>query len=204
MEGVRLAHSTVNRLLKQAGLMQRPEGEPEPRDRRRFSWPLANDMWQESERSDSCHSRFGSAASNRRCTRSGATATSGSLRVVPRRFRRATPCRQDTSCPSRITNDLEKLPSCCWINLKICRRKTAEFNSSADIVARRQFAVRSRPPPRPLRCAPARPARVATTALRSSGPTPPANFGHTQDGRQAIGKTKSTLILSISTLEFNE
>ena len=45
-EGVRLTHSTVNRLLKQAGLMQRPEGAPEPRDRRRFSWPLANDMWQ--------------------------------------------------------------------------------------------------------------------------------------------------------------
>ena len=42
--GVRLAHSTVNRLLKQAGLMERPE--PEARDRRRYSWPLANDLWQ--------------------------------------------------------------------------------------------------------------------------------------------------------------
>lgn len=45
-QGVRLAHSTVNRLLKQAGLMQPPADQPEPRDRRRFSWPLANDMWQ--------------------------------------------------------------------------------------------------------------------------------------------------------------
>ena len=41
-KGVRLAHSTVNCLLRQAGLMQRPEGEPDPRDRRRFRWPLAN------------------------------------------------------------------------------------------------------------------------------------------------------------------
>lgn len=45
-EGVRLAHSTVNRLLRQAGLMQRPGAEPDPRDRRRFSWSVANEMWQ--------------------------------------------------------------------------------------------------------------------------------------------------------------
>ena len=45
-DGVRLAHSTVNRLLRQAGLMGRPATEPDPRDRRRFSYPLANELWQ--------------------------------------------------------------------------------------------------------------------------------------------------------------
>ncbi len=45
-DAVRLAHSTVNRLLKQAGLMDRPAPEPDPRDRRRFSWPAANELWQ--------------------------------------------------------------------------------------------------------------------------------------------------------------
>ncbi len=45
-DGVRLAHSTVNRLLRQAGLMGRPAAEPDARDRRRFSWSLANEMWQ--------------------------------------------------------------------------------------------------------------------------------------------------------------
>ncbi len=42
---LRLAHSTVNRLLKQAGLMERPATEQEPRDRRRFSWKFANELW---------------------------------------------------------------------------------------------------------------------------------------------------------------
>ena len=54
-DGLRLAHSTVNRLLKQAGLMDRTDGQPAVGDLRRFNWPLANDLWQESERSDSCH-----------------------------------------------------------------------------------------------------------------------------------------------------
>ena len=45
-DGVRLAHSTVNRLLKQAGLMRRPATEPDPRDRRRYSFPFANELWQ--------------------------------------------------------------------------------------------------------------------------------------------------------------
>ena len=44
--GVRLAHSTVDRLLRQAGLMGRPATEPDPRDRRRYCFPLANDLWQ--------------------------------------------------------------------------------------------------------------------------------------------------------------
>lgn len=43
-QGVRLAHSTVNRLLKQAGLMDRPRAEG--RDRRRYQWSLANELWQ--------------------------------------------------------------------------------------------------------------------------------------------------------------
>ena len=55
-DGVRLAHSTVDRLLRQAGLMGRPATEPDPRDRRRYSYPLANELWQKSERSDFCQS----------------------------------------------------------------------------------------------------------------------------------------------------
>ena len=43
-QGVRLAHSTVNRLLKQAGLMDRPRADG--RERRRYQWSLANELWQ--------------------------------------------------------------------------------------------------------------------------------------------------------------
>ena len=44
--GARLAHSTVNRLLKQAGLMQRPDAPAAPGDLRRYQWSKANELWQ--------------------------------------------------------------------------------------------------------------------------------------------------------------
>ena len=44
-DGLRLAHSTVNRLLKQAGLMQRP-AEQTGGDLRRYQWAEANALWQ--------------------------------------------------------------------------------------------------------------------------------------------------------------
>ena len=45
-EGLRLAHSTVNRLLKQAGLMQRPAEQKTGGDLRRYQWCKANELWQ--------------------------------------------------------------------------------------------------------------------------------------------------------------
>lgn len=45
-DGLRLAHSTVNRLLRQAGLMQRPGGHEAPGDLRRFQCTEANALWQ--------------------------------------------------------------------------------------------------------------------------------------------------------------
>ena len=44
--GLRLAPSTVHRLLKQAGLMQPPAEQPAGADLRRYQWPFANDLWQ--------------------------------------------------------------------------------------------------------------------------------------------------------------
>ena len=45
-DGVRLAHSTVNRLLKQAGLMERPAEQQTAGDLRRYQWPDPNALWQ--------------------------------------------------------------------------------------------------------------------------------------------------------------
>ncbi len=45
-DGLRLAPSTVNRLLKQAGLMERPAEQPAGGDLRRYQWRFANDLWQ--------------------------------------------------------------------------------------------------------------------------------------------------------------
>ena len=45
-DGLRLALSTVNRLLKQAGLMERPAEQPAGGDLRRYQWRFANDLWQ--------------------------------------------------------------------------------------------------------------------------------------------------------------
>ena len=60
-DGVRLAHSTVNRLLKQAGLMERPA--PDARDRRRYAFEFANEAWQ----SDVLHGpRIAAAQAGRR------------------------------------------------------------------------------------------------------------------------------------------
>lgn len=45
-QGQRLAHSTVNRLLKQAGLMDRPAEQQAGGDLRRYQWSEANALWQ--------------------------------------------------------------------------------------------------------------------------------------------------------------
>ena len=45
-EGQRLAHSTVNRLLKQAGLMEPPAEQKAGGDLRRYQWSKANALWQ--------------------------------------------------------------------------------------------------------------------------------------------------------------
>lgn len=45
-DGLRLAPSTVHRLLKQAGLMQPPAEQPAGADLRRYQWEFANDLWQ--------------------------------------------------------------------------------------------------------------------------------------------------------------
>ena len=43
-EGTRLAYSTVNRLLRRAGLMQRPRTAADGRDRRRFAYKFAGEL----------------------------------------------------------------------------------------------------------------------------------------------------------------
>lgn len=40
-----LAHATVHRLLSRHGLMQKRPGEPQDKDRRRFTYPCAGDLW---------------------------------------------------------------------------------------------------------------------------------------------------------------
>lgn len=49
--GVRLAHSTVNRLLKRAGLMEPPAAPKTGGDLRRYAWRFPNELWQ----ADSMH-----------------------------------------------------------------------------------------------------------------------------------------------------
>jgi len=44
-EGVVLAPSTVHRILSLAGLMQKKAGEPTPKDRRRFAFEKAGELW---------------------------------------------------------------------------------------------------------------------------------------------------------------
>ena len=44
-EGVVLAPSTVHRLLSRAGLMQKKQGEPTTKDRRRFAYDKAGELW---------------------------------------------------------------------------------------------------------------------------------------------------------------
>ena len=50
-----LAESTVHRLLQREGLTGRDGPPGAPKDRRRFAFRLANELWTESERSDSVH-----------------------------------------------------------------------------------------------------------------------------------------------------
>ena len=57
------------------------------------------------------HKRFGSEASKRRWTRSGATVACGSLRVVQRRFRRVTPCKPSARI-SRATRRRDTVTPC--------------------------------------------------------------------------------------------
>jgi len=44
-EGVVLAPSTVHRILSRAGLMQKKQGEPTTKDRRRFAYEKAGELW---------------------------------------------------------------------------------------------------------------------------------------------------------------
>ena len=44
-EGVTLAPSTVHRILSRAGLMQKKQGEPTAKDRRRFAFEKAGELW---------------------------------------------------------------------------------------------------------------------------------------------------------------
>lgn len=44
-EGVMLAPSTVHRVLSLAGLMEKKRGEPTPKDRRRFAFEMAGELW---------------------------------------------------------------------------------------------------------------------------------------------------------------
>jgi putative transposase len=44
-EGVTLAPSTVHRILSRAGLMQKKQGEPTTKDRRRFAFDKAGELW---------------------------------------------------------------------------------------------------------------------------------------------------------------
>lgn len=44
-EGVVLAPSTVHRILSRAGLMQKKQGEPTAKDRRRFAYEKAGELW---------------------------------------------------------------------------------------------------------------------------------------------------------------
>ncbi|MCY4593757.1 MAG: hypothetical protein OXC19_03015, partial [Bryobacterales bacterium] len=50
---VLLAPSSVNRLLHREGLMERADKQPEPKDRRRFAFNLASELWMSWERSQS-------------------------------------------------------------------------------------------------------------------------------------------------------